>query len=84
MNAYITVLIDAETRTATSMTISKFIEEAVQKAPSLAVFLLHPSTRLIGMTQSEVHAFLVKLAHDLLGPGREEATWGQILDELSA
>jgi hypothetical protein len=84
MNPYITVFVDGETRAARSMTISSFIWDAVQKAPSMVFFLLHPSTRLIGMTKAELAEFVVGFVQDLLEPDRAQVTWSQIFDELSA
>lgn len=84
MNPYMTVLVDSETHTATSMTIANFLAVAVQKAPLLIVYLFHPSTRLIGMTRAELGEIVARLLHDLLGPDGEQMAWNQILEELSA
>lgn len=84
INTHVTLLIDRETESAVAATIQEFLATAAPKSLLLFDLLLLSSTRLIGITPSEVRAIRNAMAHGQPPPGEDHVTSRQIVEELSA
>lgn len=84
MNPSTTILIDSETHFVTSMTITKFLEMAVQKAPALGLFLFMPATTVVGMTANERGDAIMRVFEAVMTSTGATIEWQQIVEALSA
>ncbi|MDQ3225408.1 MAG: hypothetical protein M3Q50_02090 [Chloroflexota bacterium] len=82
--AVVTLLIERESEAAISATIHDFLAKAAPQSLVLFDLLLLSSTRLIGITLSEVHAIRNAMVHGQSLPAQALVTSRQIVEELSA
>ncbi len=84
INPLVTLLIERETEAAIAATIQDFLATVAPKSLLLFDLLLLSSTRLIGITPSELRAVRNAMVHGQPAPGQKHVTSRQIVAELSA